>query len=310
MKASKNPAASVKARLLTLAHAQKTDFQQLLMRYALERLLYRLEQSPYRGRFVLKGAMLFHIWLDHQDLRITKDLDLLSFGPNGPEKLKEAFMDICRLEPAQADGLRFDVEKLEAAKIKEGQKYEGVRLSLPAYLEKTRIPLQIDVGFGDVITPNPSRQSFPVVLEGSPSPVLLTYPRETVVAEKFQAMVSLGIQNTRMKDFWDIYRLSETMPFDGEILCQALLATFARRETPLPESTPLAFTPAFIEEGLKIQQWKAFSRRLKQPLELTQIITRLEAFLMPPSKAIAQKRIFQAHWQPDKGWVHEVERAV
>lgn len=118
MKAGKNPAASVKARLLNLAHAQKADFQQLLMRYTLERLLYRLEQSPYQERFVLKGAMLFHIWLKQQDLRVTKDLDLLSFGPNGPEKLKEIFTEICRVELAEADGLRFDVEKLEAAKIK------------------------------------------------------------------------------------------------------------------------------------------------------------------------------------------------
>lgn len=174
MTTGKNPAASVKARLLKLAHVQKADFQQLLMRYALERLLYRLEQSPYQERFVLKGAMLFYIWLDQQDLRVTKDLDLLSFGHNSPEKIKAVFSEICRLEPAEPDGIRFDVDKLEAAKIKEGQKYEGVRLSLPAYLEKTRIAVQIDVGFGDAITPEPSRQSFPVVLEGSQSPILLT----------------------------------------------------------------------------------------------------------------------------------------
>lgn len=277
MTSGKNLAASVKARLLKLAHAQKADFQQLLMRYALERLLYRLEQSPYQDRFVLKGAMLFHIWLDQQDLRVTKDLDLLSFGHNGPGKLKAIFAEICRLEPPEADGLRFDVDKLNAIKIKEGQKYEGVRLSLPAYLEKTRIAVQIDVGFGDAITPEPSRQSFPVVLEGSQSPVLLTYPKETVVAEKFQAMVSLGIQNTRMKDFYDVYLLSETMSFDGELLYQALLATFARRKTPLPETRPLAFTPEFTEEGLKVQQWNAFSRRLKQQLELNQICGKLLA---------------------------------
>lgn len=141
------------------------------------------------------------------------------------------------------------------------------------------------------------------MLDGSPSPVLLTYPKETVVAEKFQAMVSLGIQNTRMKDFYDIYLLSETMSFDGELLCQALVATFARRETPLPETRPLAFTPEFTEEGLKVQQWKAFSRRLKQQLELPQIMTRLEAFLIQPSKAAAQKDIFQANWHPGKGWI-------
>lgn len=302
MKASKNPAASVKARLLALAHAQRADFQQVLMRYALERLLYRLEQSPYQDRFVLKGAMLFHIWLDQQDLRVTKDLDLLSFGHNSPEKLKEVFAEIGQLEPIEADGLRFDVDKLEATKIKEGQKYEGVRLNMPAYLEKTRIAVQIDVGFGDVITPKPNRQSFPVVLDGSPSPILLTYPKETVVAEKFQAMVSLGIQNTRMKDFYDIYLLSESMSFEGALLCQALLATFTRRETPLPETRPLAFTPKFTEEALKVQQWNAFSRRMKQSLELTHLIIKLEAFLMPPSKALAHKEIFQANWHPGKGW--------
>lgn len=303
MTAGKNPAASVKARLLNLAHAQKADFQQLLMRYALERLLYRMEQSPYQERFVLKGAMLFHIWLDQQDLRVTKDLDLLSFGHNSPEKLKEVFAEICRLEPAEADGIRFEVEELEAVKIKEGQKYEGVRLSLPAYLEKTRIAVQIDVGFGDAITPEPSRQSFPVVLDGSQAPVLLTYPKETVVAEKFQAMVSLGIQNIRMKDFYDVYLLSETMSFEGELLCQALLATFARRETPIPETQPMAFTPEFAEEGLKIQQWNAFSRRLKQQFELAKIMTKLDAFLMPPSRAAAHKEIFRANWHPGKGWV-------
>lgn len=163
--------------------------------------------------------------------------------------------------------------------------------------------MQIDVGFGDAITPEPSMEAFPVVLDGSPSPVLLTYPKETVVAEKFQAMVSLGIQNTRMKDFWDIYLLSETMPFDGKLLCQALQATFSRRDTPLPENPPLAFTPEFSEEGLKIQQWKAFSRRQKQHLELTQIMTQLKVFLMPPSKAAAHKEILQANWHPGKGWV-------
>ncbi|MBT9548150.1 MAG: nucleotidyl transferase AbiEii/AbiGii toxin family protein [Candidatus Sericytochromatia bacterium] len=303
MKAGKNPAASVKARLLNLAHAQKADFQQLLMRYAIERLLYRLEQSPYKDRFVLKGAMLFHIWLDQQDLRVTKDLDLLSFGPNGPEKLKGVFAEICRLELSEPDGLIFDVDKLQAAKIKEGQKYGGARLSLPAYLEKTRIALQIDVGFGDAITPEPRRQSFPVVLDGSPSPVLLTYPKETVVAEKFQAIVSLGIQNTRMKDFYDLYLLSELLEFQGELLCQALKATFGRRETSLPEISPLAFTTTFTEETLKLQQWNAFSRRLKQSLAMTHVVERLENFIMPPSKAVAAGGSMKAIWLPEKGWI-------
>lgn len=303
MKAGKNQAASVKARLLNLAHAQKADFQQLLMRYALERMLYRLEHSQYHERFVLKGAMLFHIWLGPQDLRITKDLDLLSFGHNTPEKLKEVFTQICQLEQDEDDGIRFDVDKLVAAKIKEGQKYEGVRMNLPAYLEKTQITLQIDIGYGDVITPEPSRQAFPVVLEGFQSPILLTYPKETVVAEKFQAIISLGIQNTRMKDFYDIYLLAETMNFEGNLLCEALRATFARRECPLPETLPLAFTPEFTGEGLKVMQWKAFSRRIKQPLGLMQIVTKLEAFLMPPSKAAAKKANFPVHWHPGKGWI-------
>lgn len=303
MKSGKNTAASIKDRLLNLAHAQSVDFQQLLMRYALERLLYRIEQSSYKEIFVLKGAMLFHIWLDQQDLRVTKDIDLLSFGSNSPENLKQIFTEICTLRLKEPDGIVFDTEKLQAKKIKEGQKYEGIRLSLPAYLEKTRIALQVDVGFGDAITPRPIKQSFPVVLEGSPSPLLLTYPKETVVAEKFQAIVSLGIQNTRMKDFYDIFLLAKTTSFDGELLCQALEATFSRRETLLPTVPPLAFTVEFTAEALKIRQWQAFSKRLKQPFHLLQVMTLLESFLMPPSHAVTEKESLKSKWHPEQGWI-------
>ncbi|MGE3724520.1 MAG: nucleotidyl transferase AbiEii/AbiGii toxin family protein [Candidatus Sericytochromatia bacterium] len=269
--------------------------------------LYRIQLSIYKEHFVLKGAMLFHLWLGQQELRVTRDVDLLSFGSDQPDLLKKIFIEICQTETDEPDGLNFDLDNLHVERIKEGQKYQGVRVTFTALLEKTRIPLQIDIGFGDVVTPAAEKQLFPVVLDGFSSPELWVYPKETVLAEKFQAIVSLGIQNTRMKDFFDLYLLSETMSFDGELVSKAVQSTFNKRETALPVDLPLAFTAAFSEEMLKIQQWNAFIRRIKQKIELSEVIERLISFLMPVSQYVAEDKSFKMVWQPNQGWVEKRE---
>ena len=196
-----NVAASVRQRLLNLRVKYPGDFNVLLTRYAAERLLYRLSISPHSRQFVLKGALLFVVWLP-QWHRPTRDLDLLGFGENSVERLTDLFREICQTE-AVADGLEFDPASLEATEIREGQEYGGRRVRLLALLGNARVPVQVDVGFGDSITPGPCEIDYPTLLSDLPAPKLRAYPRETVVAEKLEAMVALGWANSRMKDFYD-----------------------------------------------------------------------------------------------------------
>lgn len=196
---------SIRQRLLTVARQQKEDFQLVLNRYGLERLIYRLTQSRYADAFVLKGAVLFQAWsgLAH---RPTRDVDFLGYGDTSPQRLEEVFTEITAIALPD-DGLNFKQETLQAEAIKEEDEYQGVRVRLMSMLGNVRIPLQIDVGFGDAVTPDPRELELPTLLD-QPSPVLRTYPRETVVAEKFQAMVFLGIANSRLKDFFDMCKLA------------------------------------------------------------------------------------------------------
>jgi len=237
-----NVAASVRQRLLNLARDRNEDFGLLLTKYALERLLFRISQSEHRATFILKGALLFELWTE-QAHRPTRDADFLSIGSSNPRRFEDIFKAICLL-PVIDDGLIFDPSSLTARQIKEGADYEGVRVSFLGYLEKARIPMQLDIGFGDAVTPPAVEAAFPTML-GGPAAVLLTYPRETVVAEKFEAMVKLGIANTRMKDFHDLYSLSRLFSFEGQVLSEAIMRTFERRKTWLPTSPPIAFTAEF-----------------------------------------------------------------
>ena len=279
----RNIAASVRQHLLNASRARREDFQVTLTRYALERLLYRLSKSAHREQFIIKGAMLFAVWNEIPH-RPTRDLDLLSFGSSDIPRLEGVFREIVdtKVEP---DGLEFFAESVRGGRIKEDQEYEGVRLSIQARLEQARLSLQIDIGFGDAVTPAPEEIEYPTLLADSPAPRLRAYSRYSVVAEKFQAMVMLGIANTRMKDFFDVWTLARSFDFDGGILCQSVKMTFERRGTELPLTVPLAFTPEFYEDRTKQSQWNAFLKRSQlaaQSTSLDEVVTVLRDFLLRP----------------------------
>ncbi len=298
-----NVAASVRQRLLNQARTQGTDYQVLLTRYVLERFLYRLSRSPHRDRFVVKGAMLFLLW-EGAFHRTTRDLDLLAFGSGEIAPLEAAVREICTTAVEEEDGVVFQPETVQGRAIREDQRYDGVRLTVEAHLGSARLPLQIDVGFGDAIIPAPSKAAFPVLLD-FPAPTLAVYPKETVVAEKFQAMVELGITNSRMKDFYDLWYLAGHFAFEGSTLLRAIKATFERRDTPLPSRLPLALTDAFADDPTKQAQWNAFLRRgglTTEAVTLRDVIAVLKAFLWPPTSAAAAGRSFEARWQPPGPW--------
>ena len=279
--------ASVRARLLTLAREKGQVFDLLLTRYATERLLYRLSTTPHRDRFVLKGAMLMTTWFDDPH-RPTRDVDFLGYGDPAPEPMLAVFREICAIE--ENDGVIFDVDTLRVELIREELEYGGLRLRTAARLAGARIAIVIDIGFGDAIEPGVEEINLPVLLD-LPAPRLRAYARETVVAEKFQAMVMLGLANTRMKDFYDIWMLSRNYDFDGERLSRAIAATFERRGTAIPEDLPDALTPAFSTDAAKQRQWEAFARDLAAEVpSLETIATDLAGFLMPHARQAMQRR--------------------
>ena len=255
----RNLAASARQRLLNRAREHREDFNYLLVRYANERLLYRLAQSDYRDQFVLKGAVLFELWTPGAH-RATRDVDLLRFGEPAIAQVETIFQELCLL-PVEPDGLRFEAGSVQAEQIRHQQTDGGLLVRLTADLTEARINLQIDVGFGDVVTPNVVEAEFPTLLD-FPAPRLRTYPRETVVAEKFEALVHLGLANTRMKDFYDLWVIATTFAFRGDSLVTALAATFDCRGTPVPTETPVALRSAFVRDATKQAQWTAFLGRL------------------------------------------------
>jgi predicted nucleotidyltransferase component of viral defense system len=257
----RNVGASVRQRLLNLARARGQPLELLLTRYALERLLYRLSLSPHRDRFVLKGALLLTTWFDEPH-RATRDLDLLGFGDPSDDALLAVFRDVMTI--AADDGVSFDTAKLKIQPIREDLEYGGSRLSTTATLSGARIPIVVDVGFGDAIEPGAEDIDLPVLLD-MPSPHLRAYPLETVIAEKLHAMVALGLANSRMKDYYDVWMLTRTFMLDPGRLRRAVDATFARRSTPLPTSVPEGLSDAFTTDVRKQAQWQAFARNLSAP---------------------------------------------
>ena len=257
MSVPKNLAASVKARLQNVASERAEDFNLLVVRYGIERLLFRLSQSPYADRFLLKGAMLFVVW-DEKTHRPTRDVDLLGFGSSEKGDLIRVFQDVAAMAVVD-DGIVFDPQSVQADEIREDNAYGGVRVRLMGKLGTAEIPLQIDVGVGDAVTPAPETATFPALLD-FPAPRVRMYPVYTVVAEKFEAMVKLGIANTRMKDFHDVWFLAHRFEFDGATLRKAIEATFDRRKTNLSQS-PEVFTATFANDPAKQAQWAAFLRR-------------------------------------------------
>lgn len=287
-KGPRNLGASVRARLLRLAHERGEEFQFVLMHFVLERVLYRLSVSDRSGDFVLKGAMLLEALMEVRH-RATKDLDLLGFGPNDPQRLVEAFRSILSTE-VEPDGLVFLLDEITAEAIRDEEEYSGVRVYLTAGLDTARIEVHVDVGFGDAVTPAPSELRYPTALD-MPPPVLRAYPIETVVAEKFQILCERGMLNSRMKDYYDLWTISRRFELSGERLAPAIAATFARRGTDVPVETPLGLTTEFAGDAGKASQWRAFLR--KGRLEggspaLEEVVTAIEAFLMPAARLAAE----------------------
>jgi len=252
-----NIAASIRQRLLNLARERGEAFEQVLVAYALERVLYRLAESAHRDRFVLKGALLFRLWFDLAQ-RPTRDADFLGFGDAEPEQCAAVFREIVALDRSAEDGLLFDVASVKADEIRKEAGYPGVRVSMRATLDGARIPVQCDIGFGDAITPEPQHQAYPTLLD-LPAPILAVYPLETVIAEKLEAMVKLAGFNSRMKDYFDLWVLMHYENIDRVLLPAAMRATFARRQTALPTSLPAGMAPAFAAKQEKM--WQAFLSR-------------------------------------------------
>lgn len=296
-----NMAASVRQKLLNKAKAEQSDFNLMLTRYGLERFLYRLGRSDYSNRFVLKGAMLFPLW-GIEGFRTTRDIDLAGFGESDLEELKVVFQIICQTQ-AEDDGITFDSQSIQAEDIRDQMEYGGTRLTFNAELAGARIIIQVDVGFGDTITPEASNAIYPTILE-LPAPHLRVYPAETVVAEKLEAMVKLGIANSRMKDFYDIWTIARMFNFDGITLQTAIQRTFERRNTAIPLSIPLALTEEFATDSQKLQQWRAFLNRtgLKVEKELDGVTAFIAAFILPPLKALNHGALFNETWPAGGTW--------
>jgi predicted nucleotidyltransferase component of viral defense system len=286
----RNVGASVRARLLNVAKERNQPFDLLLTRYALERVLYRLSQSKHRDRFVLKGAILMTAWLDDPH-RPTRDLDLLGFGDPDPEAMIAVFREVCAIKAD--DAAVFDTEGLTVDRIRDEQEYGGLRLKTTATVDGARVRVVVDVGFGDAVFPGVEEMELPVLLD-QPAPRLRAYPRETMIAEKFHAMVVLGRANSRMKDFYDIWILKRSFAFKGDVLARAIAATFARRKTEIPAGRPDALSGAFAEDPLKQRQWEAFLQdvAVKPPGSLADVLDELADFLTPPAakaRALSEK---------------------
>lgn len=298
----KNIAASVHAKLLSRARETKDELQLVLMRYGLERLLYRLSESEYAGEFVVKGAMLFLVWTG-EPYRATKDLDLLALKSASLEHLTKVFRSLAK-GGVSDDGLAFLPDSVKAEAIRENDLYQGVRITLEARLGNARIPLQVDVGFGDVITPKAGKIEFPTMLP-LPPPKVSVYPKETVVAEKFEIMVKLGMANSRMKDYHDIWALCREFDFSGEVLTRAIGATFKRRKTELPKGIPVGLSEEFSADASKQRQWVAFVKRgrLKnsEP-DLSKVMASVRAFLQSPAEAATANKIFNVLWPKGGPW--------
>ena len=293
----KNLAASIRDRLMNQARATGVPFAALLERFVLGRLLWRLSLSEVAGRFVLKGAQLFALWAEEPH-RPTRDLDLLGTGDASPESLRVLFLGLLRAPVDPEDGLIWG--EVSAALIREDQPYEGVRITTRATLGQAVVPAQVDIGFGDAITPGPVEVQWKDLL-GFPEARLLAYPPETVIAEKLEAATVLGMANSRMKDFYDLDWLSRNREFEAAVLEQAIRATFGRRGTPIPEAVPLALTQEFAAEIAKRSQWAAFLKKNRlQSLPLDEVIARLSVFLQP---VLFARPKGPRRWKPQTGWI-------
>lgn len=299
---TRNIAASVRQRLLNRAKAEGRPFTEILQYFALERFLYRLGRSRYADQFVLKGALMFSVWQGLYS-RPTRDVDLLGRRALGVEQVVEAVKAICDESVPDDDGLRFDAGSVIGESIVEAANYAGVRVRFVGYLETARIPMQIDIGFGDPIVPGPHLVQLPTLLD-FPPPEVQGYSRESAIAEKLQAMVYLGEVNSRMKDFYDIWSLAIQFEFDGSVLAQAIRETFRWRQTALPQR-PVALTEEFGRKRERQTQWTAFIQRqqlIDAPANLHEVVQMIAAFLRPVILALSADQAFNRRWPPGGLW--------
>lgn len=292
----KNIAASIRDRLMNQARATGKPFAALLERFVIGRLLWRLSNRDAR-RFVLKGAQLFALW-SSEIHRPTRDLDLLWTDDSSPEQLQAFFTALLAAHPDPEDGLIWG--QVNSAAIREEQRYGGARITFRATLAGAVVTGQVDIGFGDAISPAPVEMLWRDLLD-FPEARLLTYPPETFIAEKLHAAVDLGMDNSRMKDFFDLHWISWNREFDSAVLSRAIQATFARRQTSLPVETPVALTKIFASDASKVTQWNAFLRKNRlSSISLEEVVDRLHGFLQP---VLVSSGHLSQSWDPKRGWV-------
>jgi hypothetical protein len=298
-----NLAASVADRLLQRTRITGEDHQLLLTRYGLERLMYRLSLSEAADQFVVKGALVFLVWRD-DPFRMTRDLDLMATRQPSADQLLRLFRSLCLLKVVE-DGVEYDEGSVAVTEIREDQQYGGFRVTMRGRLAKIRLPIQVDIGFGDAMTPEAKPGWFPVLLD-FPAPMLRLYSKETVVAEKAEAMVQLGLVNSRMKDYYDLWILLREFEFNGELLKTAIHATFVRRKTPLPFDAPAGLTEEYSENGQKQSQWDSFLRRThaKNPLSIDfkTLVKEVRGFLLPPMLCAGESKPFNNKWPKGGPW--------
>jgi predicted nucleotidyltransferase component of viral defense system len=298
----KNTVASIRQRLLDKARETGRPFNELLQYFAMERFLYRLSRSPYADNFVLKGALMLIAWQAPLS-RPTMDIDLLGQIENNVEAIVGITRSICR-QKVDPDGISFDENSIEGERITEDADYEGVRIRFHGSLGTAKVVMQIDIGFGDVVVPSPESTDYPTILD-LPAPKLRGYSRESTIAEKFEAMVKLGILNSRMKDFFDIWLMLRQYDFEGPKLAEAIAKTFLARGTDI-NAKPIALTNSFAEEPAKATQWRGFIRKTRLTnvsQDLGEVIKAINEFLGPIAKSLALKQPFRATWKAPGPWV-------
>ena len=295
--------ASVRARLKDLARRREVEFNQILDRYAAERFLYRLSASKEVDRFTLKGAALLRVWSE-EELRPTRDIDFHAVGRDDHGAVRTSLADVCGV-PCPEDGVVFDASTIRVEDIRQAQEYGGLRARIQGKLGQVRLPLQVDIGFGDAISPEREEQDYPTLLD-LPVPRIWTYPRETLIAEKLEAMASLGEVNTRVKDLWDIACLSRRFAFDGETLRTAIAETFRRRGTSLGTEQPLALLPSYYQDTDRAQRWQVLQRQVGTgahgPARLEDAGNELQSFLGPVCASLLGARPFIRTWPAGGPW--------
>lgn len=298
----KNIEASIKDRLKNKAKEENRPFAEILQYYGMERFLFRFSKSKYVDKFVLKGALLFAVW-QISDRRTTLDIDFLARFDNEIKTIEKVVQDVCVIN-VDPDGLKFDARTVKGIKIKEDADYEGVRVKFIGFLDRAEIPMQIDIGFGDIVYPKTRVIDYPVILNFL-KPHLNGYPQESVISEKFEAMIKLGLLNSRMKDFYDIWLMTRRFEFKGANIARAIKKTFNNRRTDMPNKKPLFADEIYDEESDRQMLWSAFLKKTDiqhAPKTLSAVAKEIERFLIQPLIALNNNSSFDKIWKQDKGW--------